>query len=202
MAINAGHEEHDGVSVLNDIPQLSEWVLKYDEVSPLFKQVMAEVARVSAKSMFIIHYMHDKYYYEKSQMHKVKAIIPFVDLFLVDIKHINPERHKKITWQSLDPVRNFINYLEEHKKKMWIRYVLVPWYTDQEDFVHELGQTYGAYTQIQRIEILPYHELGVYKWKELWRKYPLEKVWTMPFAQIEQVKKIFQQYFTRVVVRR
>lgn len=68
MAINGGREEEGGELMLNNIPALSDGVLKYDEVLANFKKTMAEVARVYAKSMYIIHYMHDKYYYEKAQM--------------------------------------------------------------------------------------------------------------------------------------
>lgn len=72
LAINAGCDEHTGEKVL-DVPALSEWELKYDEVYKNFEYVMNELARVYAKSMYVIHYMHDKYYYEKAQMAFVDA---------------------------------------------------------------------------------------------------------------------------------
>jgi len=68
LAINAWAEEHSGEKILSDINGLSDWILKYDEVMSNFKKTMSEVARIYAKSMFAIHYMHDKYYYEKAQM--------------------------------------------------------------------------------------------------------------------------------------
>jgi len=70
--LNAGCDEHTGEKVL-DVPALSEWELKYDEVYKNFQYVMNELARVYAKSMYVIHYMHDKYYYEKAQMAFVDA---------------------------------------------------------------------------------------------------------------------------------
>jgi formate C-acetyltransferase len=68
MALNGGREEDRGSIVINNIPQMADGVLKYDAVMNIFKTTLAEVARVYAKSMYIIHYMHDKYYYERAQM--------------------------------------------------------------------------------------------------------------------------------------
>ena len=68
IALNGGKEEHDGVQVIKDVPQIPDGVLDYDVVWDVFKRTLSELARVYAKSMFIIHYMHDKYYYERAQM--------------------------------------------------------------------------------------------------------------------------------------
>lgn len=68
MALNAGREEQKGVKVINNIPEMNDAVLDYDKVMEVFKTTLSEVARVYAKSMYIIHYMHDKYYYERAQM--------------------------------------------------------------------------------------------------------------------------------------
>lgn len=68
MALNAGHEEHEWFELIQGISKLSDGILNYDEVMKNFKEVMDNVARVYAKAMYIIHYMHDKYYYEKAQM--------------------------------------------------------------------------------------------------------------------------------------
>lgn len=68
MALNGGREEQNGIQVIKDIPEMDDAVLEYDQVMEAFKKTLAEVARVYAKSMYIIHYMHDKYYYERAQM--------------------------------------------------------------------------------------------------------------------------------------
>lgn len=68
MALNGGREEQHGIQVINNIPEMNDAVLDYDKVLEAFKKTLAEVARVYAKSMYIIHYMHDKYYYERAQM--------------------------------------------------------------------------------------------------------------------------------------
>lgn len=68
IALNEGREERDGVQLIKNIPVITEGVLDYDIVFDLFKRTLSELARVYAKAMFIIHYMHDKYYYERAQM--------------------------------------------------------------------------------------------------------------------------------------
>ncbi|HRM13064.1 MAG TPA: pyruvate formate lyase family protein, partial [Flavobacterium sp.] len=68
MSLNGGREEAEGVQVVNNISEMDDEVLDYDAVMKSFKKTLAEVARVYAKSMYIIHYMHDKYYYERAQM--------------------------------------------------------------------------------------------------------------------------------------
>lgn len=68
IALNGGREEHDGVEVIKNIPTLPEGPLDYDMVMDVFKRTMSDLARVYAKAMYIIHFMHDKYYYERAQM--------------------------------------------------------------------------------------------------------------------------------------
>lgn len=131
----------------------------------------------------------------------VKNLIPLVDLFLVDIKHINNDRHQKLTWRSNENTLKFVDYLEAVSKPMWIRYVLVPGYSDQPEYIAELWKKFGSYKNIERLEILPYHQLGVHKWKELGWKYELEDVPSAKIFQAEQVKKVFEKYFNKVIIR-
>lgn len=131
----------------------------------------------------------------------VKALVEVTDLFLVDMKHINDSWHKKITTQSNHHTLNFIEYLEENNKDMRIRYVLVPWYTDQIEYLHEFGEKLKKYKKINRVEILPYHTLWEYKWKELWWKYKLEWVHPPSSNDVDDSKKILEQYFEKVFIR-
>ncbi|OMP77568.1 formate C-acetyltransferase [[Flexibacter] sp. ATCC 35208] len=79
IALNAGKEEIDGLEVIKNIPVLADGPLEYNQVLGVFKQTLAELARVYAKAMFIIHYMHDKYYYERAQMSLVNTD-PHIDI--------------------------------------------------------------------------------------------------------------------------
>jgi len=131
----------------------------------------------------------------------VEKLIELTDLFLVDIKHGDPKRHKKITGKDNRNVVKFLHYLEQHNKPVRIRYVLVPWYSDQEKYIKEMGKKYGSYNCIERIEILPYHTLGKYKRKELWWEYPLEWIATPTAHQINEVRILLEKYFDKVIVR-
>ena len=131
----------------------------------------------------------------------VEELTKLTDLFLLDIKQMNNKRHKKITWQSNEHTLKFMDYLKERNKKIRLRYVLVPWYTDQEEYLHELWEKYKEYPNIERVEILPYHTLWEYKRKELWRKYELEWVKAPTKEKIDRAKWILEEHFTNVFIR-
>jgi pyruvate formate lyase activating enzyme len=131
----------------------------------------------------------------------VKNLIEYVDLFLIDIKHMDPQWHQKVTWQSNENTLKFIDYLQDLGKKIWIRYVYVPWYTDQPEYVEALGKKFGSYSCIERLELLPYHKLGAYKRKELGWKYELEWINSPSMDIVDGVKKLLEKYFKKVVIR-
>jgi pyruvate formate lyase activating enzyme len=95
----------------------------------------------------------------------------------------------------------FLDYLESKWKRVRLRHVLVPWYSDQMEYIEEMGQKLQWYKCVERMEILPYHRLGEYKWKALWRKYPLEWIEPPKSEIIDQAKKILEKYFDKVTVR-
>ncbi|MDD3262683.1 MAG: pyruvate formate-lyase-activating protein [Candidatus Absconditabacteria bacterium] len=166
-----------------------EPLIQAKELFPLFKKLKKEG----------IHIAVDTNGFWRND--DVKNLIPLVDLFLVDIKHINNDWHQKLTGKSNENILKFVDYLESIGKAMRIRYVLVTGWTDQEEYIKELGEKFGFYKNIERIEILPYHQLGVYKWKELGRKYGLEGIPSTKIEQAEEVKKQLEAYFKKVVIR-
>ena len=122
-------------------------------------------------------------------------LVEHTDIFLLDIKHINPEWHKKITGQDNAPVLRFLDYLESKWKRVRLRHVLVPWYSDQMEYIEEMGKKLHWYKCVERMEILPYHRLGEYKRKALWWKYPLEWVEPPKSEVIDKAKKILEKYY-------
>lgn len=132
---------------------------------------------------------------------QVCKLYEYTDLVLLDIKHINLKWHKKITGFSNENVLKTAEYLETHKKKMWLRYVLVPGYSDQEEYLYKWGQHFKDYKYVERVEILPYHTLGVYKYKLLGKSYPLSRVKPPTADEVEKAKGIFLQYFNKVYIR-
>ncbi len=108
MALNGGREEDRGSIVINNIPQMADGVLKYDAVMNIFKTTLAEVARVYAKSMYIIHYMHDKYYYERAQMALIDSD-PNIDIaYGAAGISIIADSLSAIKYAKVTPVRNDI----------------------------------------------------------------------------------------------
>lgn len=124
----------------------------------------------------------------------------YTDLVMLDVKHINDEWHQKLTGQSNKNTLRFAEYREQSGKAMWLRYVLVPGWSDQEEYLHQLGQHFKDYKTIEKIELLPYHQLGVHKWEELGWEYQLHDVPENTEEQIEKAQQIFTQYFKEVKV--
>jgi len=131
----------------------------------------------------------------------VKELLKYTDLVLLDIKQLDDEKHKILTWVTNKNTLKFLDYLEGNNNKFRIRHVLVPWYTDDEKHIESIWKYLQKYKNLERLEILPYHTLGVYKWKELWKKYWLEWVEAPSYECIERKKKILEKYIDNVYVR-
>ena len=125
----------------------------------------------------------------------------YADLVMLDIKHMDPEWHLKLTGMDNASTFRFAKYREESGKPMWLRYVLVPGYSDQEEHLHALGQYFKDYQTIEKIELLPYHKLGVHKWKEMGWKYELLDVPENTQEQIDKASAILSPYFKEVKVK-
>ena len=113
-----------------------------------------------------------------------------IDLFMLDIKHINDEEHKKLTGQTNKNILDMAQYLSDNGKKMWIRHVLVPGITDDEKYLRQLKEFVDTLKTVDRVEVLPYHTLGVFKWKELGLKYQLEGIQPPDAESIAKAKEI------------
>ena len=121
---------------------------------------------------------------------KIKELINLTDLFLLDIKCINDEICKDLTGVSNKLELEFAKYLSDNNKDIWIRQVLVPGYTDNTNDLYDLKQSLDTLKTVKRIDILPYHDLGKFKWENLNLKYPLEGVRTANNEDVAKAKKI------------
>lgn len=104
------------------------------------------------------------------------TLMDFTDLVLLDIKEINNKRHVDLTAQKNDNILDMARYLSAINKPVWIRHVLVPGYSDFDDDLRDLGDFISSLTNVRRVEVLPYHTLGVFKWEKLGIKYTLDGV--------------------------
>lgn len=121
---------------------------------------------------------------------KFDELMKYTDLFMLDIKHIDDAAHRKLTGQTNQNILEMAAYLSDHGKAMWIRHVLVPGITTEEDELYRLRSFLDTFKTVERVEVLPYHTLGVFKWKELGIPYQLEGVDPPTKEQIDRAKEI------------
>jgi pyruvate formate lyase activating enzyme len=107
---------------------------------------------------------------------KLKELLLYTDLVLLDLKHIDRKKHLTLTGMTNDHILQFARHLSDWHIPVWIRHVLVPGITDDHEDLAHLGEFVRSLTNVEKVEILPYHKLGVYKWKALGLSYPLDKV--------------------------
>ena len=121
---------------------------------------------------------------------KFSLLMKYTDLVMLDIKHIDNEKHIKLTGKSNENILKMAKWLSDNGKKMWIRHVLVPTITDDEQDLKRLREFINTLKTVEKTEILPYHTLGKFKWENLGLKYPLKNVPTPSHEQAEKAKKI------------
>ena len=121
---------------------------------------------------------------------KLDALMGVTDLVMLDIKHIDSEGHRALTGHGNENILAFAGYLEEKKIPVWIRHVVVPGITDDPKLLLRLGRFLGTLSNIQALDVLPYHIMGVSKYQELGIPYPLEGVEPATRQQAMEAKKI------------
>lgn len=120
--------------------------------------------------------------------------VDMIDLYLLDIKSWDPQTHLKVTAQPVEPVLKFARRLAEHKKPVWLRYVLVPNLTDAYENIDGVASFAATLGNIEKVEVLPFHQLGKFKWKELGMNYELEDTKAAQQEETERAKDIFRKY--------
>ncbi len=121
---------------------------------------------------------------------KFRKLMEVTDLFMLDIKHMDPAGHRKLTGCDNANILDMARFLSDSGKAMWIRHVLVPGITDDEEQLTSLRKFIDTLKTVERVEILPYHTLGVFKWKELGIPYQLEGVEPPTEEQVKRAKKV------------
>ncbi|MDP8032784.1 pyruvate formate lyase 1-activating protein [Pasteurella atlantica] len=124
----------------------------------------------------------------------VDEMLEVTDLVLLDLKQLNDNIHKNLIGVSNKRTLEFARYLYKKRKPTWIRYVVVPGYTDDDDSVHRLGQFIEGMDNIEKVELLPYHRLGEHKWKTMGEDYELSDVQPPTKEQLERIQKILTGY--------
>ena len=127
---------------------------------------------------------------ESSYNQKLDQLMEVTDLVMLDIKHIDPEGHKLLTGHDNAGILAFARYLEQKQVPVWIRHVVVPGITDDPALLTRLGAFIGTLSNVKALDVLPYHIMGVTKYKQLDMAYPLEGVPPATKEQAAAAKKI------------
>ena len=145
-------------------------LLQIDFVLDLCKKAKAEGIHVT------IDTSGQPFTREEPYFSKFKELMQYVDLILLDIKHIDDELHKKLTSHSNENILDMACYLSDIGKSVWIRHVLIPGITDDDVQLTKLRQFIDSLNNVEKVEVLPYHTLGVPKWKALNLPYELAEI--------------------------
>ena len=123
---------------------------------------------------------------------KFEELMHYTDILLVDIKHIDRNKHIRLTGKPNDNILEMFHYLSDINKPIWIRQVLVPGWTDDIEDLKKTRAFIETLSNVKKIEILPYHNMGAYKWEKLGMKYPLEGVRPANADDVQRAKRILE----------
>ena len=130
----------------------------------------------------------------------IEELLRQTDLVLLDCKQFNDARHKELTGRSNEQTLKTAKWLEDNGKPFWLRYVLVPGISDFEEDIRALGEHFKDYKMLQRVEILPYHTLGIHKYETMGQEYQLKDTKTNTPEQLDRAMALFNEYFDCAVL--
>lgn len=125
----------------------------------------------------------------------------YADLVMLDIKHMTEEGYQYLTGMpNKDITFNFAQHREASRKKMWLRYVLIPEITNKPELLNAMGEYFKDYKTIEKIEIQPYHKLGIHKWESLGWEYQLKDARENTEEELQAAVDILKNYFKKVKI--
>lgn len=124
----------------------------------------------------------------------IERLLAHTDLVLLDIKSINPDTFRRVAGIPIDQTLKFARYLSDNGILAWIRFVLVPGLTDDKDELHQLATYLTTLNNVEAVGILPFHQMGAYKWDDLHLDYKLKTTPEPTAEHTEQVRDIFRGY--------
>ena len=125
---------------------------------------------------------------------KAWEVLDYADLVLLDIKTLNPDLHPLLAGVKQDNTLLFLDELERRGIDTWIRHVIVPGYTDNDEWLEALARYVSSYKVVRKVELLPYHTMGTYKYEQLGLDYPLKGVEPLSKERLDNAKAIFSRY--------
>ena len=162
-----------------------EPLLQMDFLTELFKQAKSQGIHTCIDTSGIT--------FNPQNTEKMDILMSYTDLVMLDIKHIDNEEHIKLTGKSNTNILQFAKYLEERKKPLWVRHIIVEGITDKPEYLTRLGRFIGSLKNLSALDVLPYHTMGVNKYKELGIPYKLEGVPALPLSEAVKAKQYILQ---------
>jgi len=132
---------------------------------------------------------------------KFEKLLPYTDLVLLDIKHIDDIEHQELTGVSNQKILEILNLLEEKGKSFWVRHVVVPGINDKVEYIKKLSKLLVTLDNLEKVELIPYHQLGVHKWETIGLDYELKDVEPPSKEKMEEFKEIFIEKGIDTVVK-
>lgn len=129
---------------------------------------------------------------EEPYFQKFQKLMEVTDLVMLDLKHMDEEQHRMLTGHTNRNILELADYLSDIGKPVWIRHVLVPQRSDEDVYLNRLRDYIRTLHNVEKVEILPYHTLGIYKWKELGLTYSLEGIEPPTKERIENANQILE----------
>ena len=119
---------------------------------------------------------------------KLDELMKYTDLVMLDIKHIDPDHHRRLTSHTNEGILAFAKYLEKKNIPLWVRHVIVEGYTDDPIYLHRLGRFIGTLRNLKALDVLPYHSMGKSKYEALGIEYPLAHLKSLDRREAEVAK--------------
>ncbi len=162
-----------------------EPLLQIDFLIELFEKARPEGIHTCIDTSGVTYDANDAEY-----MHKLDRLMCSTSLVMLDIKHIDSEKHKVLTGQGNDNIIEFARYLEKKNIPVWVRHVVLEGYTDSEEDLFALGELIGSLKNVKALDVLPYHTMGVGKYKEMGIPYRLEGAPALSKTDAAKAKQI------------
>jgi len=161
-----------------------EPLVQLDFITELFKILKKNKIHTAIDTSGITYSSNSNY------LDKLNELMKYTDLVLLDIKHINSDKHRWLTGMGNENVLDFARYLDSINKPVWIRHVLVPTITLDDEYLYKLKEFIDTLSNVEKIEVLPYHKMGIAKYKELGLEYTLGGINEPTKEEIRHAKSI------------
>ncbi len=176
---NRSFYKNGGITVTGGEP-----LLQVDFLIDLFKKAKAEGIHTCIDTSGVTYNPKNP-----ENKKKISELLLYTDLVMLDIKHIKRENHKALTGMDNCNILSFAEFLDEKRIPIWIRHIIVKGYTDNPDHLIELGKFIGKLKNLKALDVLPYHTMGVAKYKELGLPYPLENLEALSLSDAVKAKE-------------